>query len=283
MTKGRTLVITGLATPLLAVAAAAVAVWAPEAGGQSGDAAAVLAFVGAAAVSIGRVIEGGWTILGSLRGTFWPLNAVSRQVDELMTDVDTALRPFHEDLERVLAGIAETNEAAQRKLEAARGEVQKLRQRFDGLKQLPADTQRAQLVAAAASQNVRYLGEKYGERLPELDLKDATRIVDEAINGLQNFAASFKDNPGRRLISLYAGAILGLGVAGVFGLDLFSAALEVPPGEVDHRRLNVVLTGVIIGLGSSPTHEVIRAVQEFKKGRKGDNLSRPDLPDKAVP
>jgi hypothetical protein len=42
--------------------------------------------------------------------------------------------------------------------------------------------------------------------------------------------------------------------------------------------LQVILTGLIIGLGSGPTHEVIRAVQEYKKSRKGDNISRPDLP-----
>src|SRR5829696_2594514 len=142
MTQERTLVITGLATLLLAVAAAAVAVWAPEAGGQTGDAAAILAFVGAAAIAIERVIECGWTTLGNLRGTFWPLDTVSRQVDQLMTDVDTALRPFHEELEQGLATIAKTNEEFQPKLESAHGEIQKLRQRFDGLKQLPADAQR---------------------------------------------------------------------------------------------------------------------------------------------
>jgi hypothetical protein len=278
MTHQRTGVITLIGTLVLLATAAAVALFAPEQGGQAGDAAAILGFVGAAAVGIERVIEGGWTVVGSLRGTFWPLNAVGKQVDELVADLDSALRPFHQELEHDLASLAEKNQLAQEKVKAAQEEIQKLRARFDGLKQLPADTQRAQLLAAAATQNVRYLKQKYGQQLPDLDLEDAALIADEAINGLQNFAASFKDNPGRRLISLYAGAIIGLGVAGVFGLDLFGAALGIEPADVDHRWLNVVVTGIVIGLGSSPTHEVIRAVQEFKKGRKGENVAQPNLP-----
>jgi hypothetical protein len=35
---------------------------------------------------------------------------------------------------------------------------------------------------------------------------------------------------------------------------------------------------MIIGLGSSPTHEIIRAVQEYKKNRKGENTAKPDQP-----
>jgi hypothetical protein len=34
----------------------------------------------------------------------------------------------------------------------------------------------------------------------------------------------------------------------------------------------------MIGLGSGPTHEVIRAIQEYKKNRKGENTAKPDLP-----
>jgi hypothetical protein len=33
----------------------------------------------------------------------------------------------------------------------------------------------------------------------------------------------------------------------------------------------VAITGLVMGLGSNPTHEVIRAIQEVKKSRKSGN------------
>jgi hypothetical protein len=47
-----------------------------------------------------------------------------------------------------------------------------------------------------------------------------------ALLPMQNFLSSFKDNQGRRLISIFLGAMLGLILAGVFGLDVFQAVLE---------------------------------------------------------
>jgi hypothetical protein len=97
---------------------------------------------------------------------------------------------------------------------------------------------------------------------------------------------SFKDNPGRRLISLYVGAMAGLAVAGIFGLDLFSAVMAEPSGEAAasspltaHPKLNIVLSGIIMGLGASPTHEVIRLVQEYKERQKGGNATTPNQPE----
>jgi hypothetical protein len=40
------------------------------------------------------------------------------------------------------------------------------------------------------------------------------------------------------------------------------------------------MTGVLVGLGSNPTHEVIRALQEYKKAKKGENIEKPKLPDR---
>jgi hypothetical protein len=278
-----TLIIAGTASALLLVVAALVAWLAPETNARFADAAAALAFVTAAAVGIERTIETGWTVVGNLVGTFWPLNAVAKQVDQMVADLDEALKPFHEELTEDLARLAEVNADMQAGLAAAQAQVRQLKGRFDGLKELPHDNQRLQLLATAAARNIKLLSEKYGEQLPDLNLKEAGLVAGEAIDGLQNFAASFKDNPGRRLISLYVGAMLGLALAGAFGLDLFAAVMDPARDGADsvltaHRRLNIVLTGVIIGLGSSPTHEVIRAVQEYKKNRKGANIAQPDVP-----
>ena len=152
-----------------------------------------------------------------------------------------------------------------------------MKARFDELMKLTEGNQRMQLLAAAASQNVTYLHKKYGEAVP--DLEQALDTANAAINGLQDFLATFKDNPGRRLLSIYLGMVLGLGIAGVFGLDVFQAVLQTP-GEPNNLLVDgrVILTGLMIGLGSNPTHEVIRSLQEYKEGRKGSNIAQPNLP-----
>lgn len=58
-----------------------------------------------------------------------------------------------------------------------------------------------------ASQNVNYFYKKYGNIVSDVDT--ASNIANTAIDGLQNFLSTFKDNPGRRLISIYMGAVLG--------------------------------------------------------------------------
>jgi hypothetical protein len=133
-----------------------------------------------------------------------------------------------------------------------------------------------------------------------------------AIQGATDFLATFKDNPGRRLLSIYAGCVLGLVVAGLLGLDVFRAVLDEPAGgataqvaryasapgrpeaaaadehhgigdwpgsawdwlreATDFEHIGVALTGLVIGLGSNPTHEVIRVLQEYKKTRKSGNV-----------
>lgn len=240
------------------------------------DAATTLAFIGGAAMGIERVLEAFWTFMGGVVGTYWPLNAINKQVQTLVGDLDSALKPFHEEaLKKIhtLRDAGNKTAAELKKLDEAENEIGKLKARFDEIKKLAPDNQRVQLLTAAASQNVAFLKEKFGDLLTDADR--ATKVANTAIGGLQDFLASFKDNPGRRLISIYFGVILGLIVAGLFGLDVFAAASN---SSSKNPEWMVLLTGVIIGLGSNPTHEVIRAIQEFKKGQKGGNISQPDLP-----
>lgn len=252
------------------------------------DAATTLAFIGGAAVGIERVLEAFWTFMGGVVGTYWPLNVINKQVQTLVVDLDDALKPFHEEaLQRIkeLENAGNATDEGLARLKKAETEIGQLKARFDDIKKLAPDNQRVQLLTAAASQNVALLREKFGDLLTDTDR--TVTVANTAIGGLQDFLSTFKDNPGRRLISIYLGAILGLLVAGFFGLDLFAAATSsistAATGAVfTCPRFMVLLTGVIIGLGSNPTHEVIRAIQEFKKGQKGENTSQPDLPSKPV-
>ena len=112
-------------------------------------------------------------------------------------------------------------------------------------------------------------------------LQDAAIIATQSVTGLADFVATFKDNPARRLISIYAGAFLGLLVAGFLGLDVFKAAMETAQTSTSAGGLfpywGVAITGIVMGLGSNPTHEVIRAIQEVKKSRKAGNDPTPSF------
>jgi hypothetical protein len=121
-------------------------------------------------------------------------------------------------------------------------------------------------VVAAAAQQLNGLEKAYGEASPEL--KRTLETAKSSIKGVQDFLTRFKDNPGRRLISIFLGAFFGLVLAGAFGLDVFQAVME---GGPERNVGHVIITGLMIGLGSSPTHEVIRAIQEFKKSHKSDS------------
>jgi hypothetical protein len=280
MTRNRTLLIALLATFALSAVMLLVDKFiTPPASNSFKDGATTLAFIGGAAVGIERVLEAFWTFMGGVVGTFWPLNVINKQVQTLVVDLDSALKPFHEEaLKKIeaLKNAGNTTEEELERLKKAENEIGALKARFDDLKKLAPDNQRVQLLTAAASQNVAVLKEKFGDLLSDADR--ATKVANTAIGGLQDFLSTFKDNPGRRLISIYLGAILGLFVAGFFGLDVLAAASDSP----SKCPLMVLLTGLIIGLGSNPTHEVIRAIQEFKKGQKGENTSKPDLPPSPV-
>ena len=95
----------------------------------------------------------------------------------------------------------------------------------------------------------------------------------EAADRASAIIASFQDNPARRLAALVLGASIGVLVAAGVGLNLFAATLVGPDGSTsDLPRLvagtfGVLLTGVVIGLGSAPTHEVVKSLQTYKDSR----------------
>lgn len=276
MTKQTTFWIVAIASLILIGTIAFVALNTVEPNSGFRDATAVLTFIAGAAIAIERVIEVFWTALTGFLGAYWPLNAINRQIKTMEKDLDTALKPFHEKAQ-ILDQLEKKGKLTQEQLASAGNEIDRMKARFDELVKLTPDNQRMQLLAAAASQNAAYLHQKYHKLAPDLD--QALDTTNAAINGLQDFLSTFKDNPGRRLISIFFGATLGLIVAGVFNLDVFQAVLGAPeradPFLID---LRVIATGLAIGLGSNPTHEVIKAIQVYKESQKGENIAKPNLP-----
>ncbi len=282
MTKKTTLWIVVIATLVLIAACGWVVLNTQGSNPGFRDAAATITFITAAAVGIERTMEAMWTILGGVVGSYWPLNTISKQVQTMVDDLNNSLKPFHDKTELGLDALAQNGKLTPDELTAAAAEIVRMKARYESLLNLAPDNQRIQLLAASASQNVAYLTKKYGNVLPHL--KQAAETAGAAIEGLQDFLVTFKDNPGRRLISIYAGAVMGLIVAGMFGLDLFQAVLQSPPQSISGTlvHLRIILTGLAIGLGSNPTHELIRAVQVYKEGQKGANLAQPNLPPESV-
>ncbi|MBC6610456.1 hypothetical protein H8B15_05960 [Hymenobacter sp. BT507] len=252
------------------------------------DTAAALGFITAAALGIERFIETLWTIVGNTKlGAYWPFNVVTDQIESMTADLTKALLPFQEAADKALlegkAQLTEVEAAAK----DAKNKITKLTAQLQELHKLAPGNQRRQLLSATVSQQVNVLQATYGTLLP--DFNHAAAVANASIDGLQNFLATFKDNSGRRLISLCFGALLGLGLAAAFRLDLFSAVLNATTDESNSiisplaAAVRVVLTGLIIGLGSNPTHEVIRAVQVFKERKKGLSIAQPDQPFTPAP
>jgi len=293
MTRKQSLQLSIICFSVLILVAIIVALVSPEANTKFKDTSAAIAFITGAAIGIERIIETFWTMIGGIKGTFWPLNTIGSQVDTYVESLNNTMKPFHEnltknlekiksDLDTLSKKVNQTKEEVERRIDEGVEEIKELNEEFQKLKDTLTNTpklQQAELLAAAAVRNAEYLQEKYGDLIPYLS--KAERKTFTAVNGLQDFLASFKDNPARRLISLYFGAIIGLVIAGIFGLDLFSALLEdgtQAPPWFTNTKLTLIATGLVIGAGSTPTHEIIRFIQENKERQKGRNAAQPNLP-----
>jgi len=89
---------------------------------------------------------------------------------------------------------------------------------------------------------------------------------------LGDFLGTFTDNPGRRLLSIQIGVFAGILVAAIGGLDVVAGVqnqdVTDPLKLVPMTIGGVIFTGLMMGLGSSPTHEVIQTLQQYKRQRK---------------
>lgn len=231
--------------------------------------AAALTIITAGAVGIERVLEAFWTYMGLTQGSWWPLGPVREQLDGLISGLDNSFEPFYREAQSKMQNLRRASEWGQDRVDAAAKDLEEIKKHVDQLRKLPIDSQRVQLIADSASRSVEYFSRKYPE------IKEAADLASFGIEGVTNFVETFKDNPGRRLISLFAGAIAGLVIAGSIGLDMFQAVLQTSStaqAPVMFPHVEVAITGLIMGLGANPTHEAIRLLQEIKNRRKTENV-----------
>jgi len=234
------------------------------------NAGEVLTFITLASVGIERILEGFWTYIGLTKGTSWPFGAFSQLVESMSTELNQVLNPFYKQLTQVVDEAKTENNWTDQEYTAAKKQVADLQAAIDQITKLAPGSPQATALASAASQLISNIQKKY----PTLDT--LATFANEAISGFANFIVTPVDNLGRRFISLFAGVVLGLLLTGALRLDLVQAIFQSPtfgnlPGL--HFYWGIVFTGIAMGLGSNPTHEVIRALQEFKKNLKIQNAT----------
>jgi len=223
------------------------------------DATAVITIVTLTSVGIERVIEGFWTYIGLTKNSWWPFNAISQDISNMVSDFDKVLTPFYQQLTKAAEDAKSAKNWTDEQYTAAKKEITDFQASIDQLKTLAPGNQMALSIASAASQLVSGFKQKYNT------LDTVATFADQAISGFANFIVTPADNLGRRLISLFLGMIIGVVIAGVFGLDLLKAIFQIPTIAFHY---GVVFTGLAIGLGSSPTHEVIQVLQQWKTNLK---------------
>lgn len=300
-----------LALLILAGAFAAVALTVnlpttPTTTAQQLSAASALALITAAAVAIERVIEAIWTFVGLTFGSWAPLSSVGSMIKDLISKSNATLASYQEKAKRLVDEIDEQVKNAEALLAEAQKQLKDLQGTSDppsaaltdaqqevaraweklrdlqkvkdnkeeissALMKLPSvqpqdvrSTQDAMLHATQLSGAIAYLQ----KALPQFQAHAA--LAEQSVATLSSFVDSFKDNPARRLISIYIGALFGLVIAGAMQLDVLQAVLE-PTKAV--TGIGVAFTGILIGLGANPTHQVIRLLEEFKKSQKGKNTT----------
>jgi ABC-type transporter Mla subunit MlaD len=235
-----------------------VANTAPKPTGTFQNAATVLAFISAAAIGIERTLEGGWSVV-DLVSSQWPDFGV---VSNKLNSVNQALGKSIKEINTSLTALAPKAGLTQADIDKVISQLPNL-QSF--LSQLRG--------SSATNPNLQNLLTGAQNALSEIqtiapDVKDAANAAPAVLADLSTFLATFNENPIRRLMSLFLGVLAGLALARIFSLDVIDAALGMSTPKWSNTgflpHLVVAFTGLVIGLGSSPTHEVIKAIQSYK-------------------
>src|SRR5579864_308163 len=217
----------------------------------------VLALVTALAVGIERLLEAFWSLVDRIApNPSWPFSSdaqlLTKFADQLTRYVKTPLTQADQRVQQAKAGT----QPLPGDLDAIQAEVTGLLKSVDVvLKGQPSPT---------SSQSILQL--QMGLTRIQADvpaLKADLNAGIAALDGLSGILDSILTNPGRKIMSLFGGALIGLGVVGWLGLDLISAALgHKPPASWDWA---LAITGIVVGLGSNPTHELINAILAYQQ------------------
>ena len=265
MTKQQTQQFLIVATIVLVVGMVLVALFSSSPTTGLRDAAVALTIIASVSVGIERVLEGFWTYIGLTRNSWWPLNVVSQDIIDMAAYLDQVLEPFYHELKKAVNDANSAENWTKEQYDAAKKEVDDFQNYMNQLKQLVPGSPQATAIANIIAKQISNFQQRYKT------LDAVATSTNQAINSFTNFIVTPPDNLGRRFISLFLGMYLGLLVAGVLGLDLLQAIFTTSLAF----HLGVVLTGLVMGLGSSPTHEVIQVLQNWKTNLKTQDTVTP--------
>jgi hypothetical protein len=269
---------------------------APTSNQSFADAAAVITFASLLAVGIERVIEFFWILLDGRTGYggYFPLTVIMQQFDAVDAQTNQLLGKVFDDTKKALqdakpildqadAAAAATGaqvvnvDAVVRDLELQRNN---LAARLAQVSKLAPGSGRLGATAAIADQMSSAMHTAVsGIEVADVAVQNAIVAVQQSIATVRAGAktavdviGALGDNPSRRIASLLFSSGLGILVAGFVGVNLFRAVLESSQGEAEavlFGKVGVIVTGMVVGLGSGPTHELVKGLQRYKdsKGR----------------
>ena len=257
------------------VAAAILGLYiAPQSNVGFADDASVLAFAALVAVGIERILELTWTLLGQSRlGGWWPLRQLAEVFDTVEKESNALLGPLvaqtQEALKKAHEGLGAGNDVLKKQLDTAIADLNEQKdayqKKLDTAHKLAPGSERLALLAQISTEFSKLLtdaADVAGDASQAA--KDAIKKADEAVGLSMTVAELFTDNPARRVASILIGGGLGMIAAGFMGLNIFSAVLGTEAKSLA-AGLGVIVTGFVIGLGSSPFHEVVKALQNYKE------------------
>jgi hypothetical protein len=239
---------------------------------SASNGAAILAIITGTAVVIERILEAFWTFIDSNIGGWWPFSIVHKAIDRLVESFSQNVEPYLNRLRFARDAIA----AAQRKDGEWKSDVDAILAHVNAvpdqltdiartLKQSGiANDRKVAILTESAANSINNILNTYPDLQQHLgkDVDLAKSLTDD----VNSFLNTFDDNPVRRSISLLAGCIAGYAIALTLHLDMF-AVLGVPTA-IGNWSAGVPLTGLVMGLGSNPTHEVIQAIQQYKQSKQ---------------
>jgi len=232
------------------------------------SATGVLAVVGALAVGIERVIEGFWTIVDAVASNpHNPFYIDAKRLDAFTTQIAS-------DVQKPLDGLSKALAAANDEAVKTRTEKSDVQKQVDGLLasvNLIVNNQHNPKSWPALGALQAGLAD-LSSALDNADLQKYAQTALAGLGDLSSFAASLTENPGRKTLSLMAGCLVGLGVTWVLGLDAIHAALGSPNGTT----WGMVATGLAVGLGANPTHELIGVLQNYKQNTSPSKTPAPN-------
>lgn len=229
--------------------------------------AVAISVIGAIAIGIERIIEAFWSFMAVLGKQKWPFCSAPEASLKLVNELNTHLVPFYEKAEQAIQKAEEAGEMAKEKLEQAKKLLTSFQENLQNLQSTGIVDAKMQDKAEFALQKMTALQDIFPK------LENAADLGQQSLLAAMDFVSTFNENPGKRLVSIYAGMFVGVIVAGVTGLDLFQAVLEesTPALLSTGAHWGVGFTGLLVGLGASPTHEVISILKNLKEKQKAQN------------